>query len=431
MSKMAPGIILILFLLLGGSVFMVLQTLNQKQSLEKSNASLKTQLDKVQDREKSLIVEKKKLEEQIKSADEAKADFDKQLGDLNEEVAGLNKKLDEVTADRDDWKERVDAIKQERDQLTSKVAYLSKELLSASAGKPTSSPVVEMPTAEESKTQTEAAPTTVTVQVPAGADDHYWAAVLKEKAELGLQVQKYKGDLDAKVIEIEQLKKENSELTMEISTLKDQREDVEKKIKDGQDLADSLSVELARQRGTNKFASDKVDNLRKDNDNMRIEVKRLNETKLALEKSIAKLTEDKRLVEKRLTDTEGLIQGRIDEIWQIKDSLDESFQQAKSKYDTKEVELAPIIVSAPSVAVPQGEEPIIGFNGKIVSINEDNNFVIVDLGENSGVQLGEVLSVYRGSQNIGKLEVIQVRKDISAADIKQKTAKLEVGDVVK
>ena len=70
--------------------------------------------------------------------------------------------------------------------------------------------------------------------------------------------------------------------------------------------------------------------------------------------------------------------------------------------------------------------------GSIISINESNNFVIVDLGqENSSVGVGNALKVYRNSNEIATLEVIQVRRDICAADIKDKSDELKVGDVVK
>ena len=70
--------------------------------------------------------------------------------------------------------------------------------------------------------------------------------------------------------------------------------------------------------------------------------------------------------------------------------------------------------------------------GSIISINETNNFVIVDLGqENSPVSVGNPLKVYRGSNQIATLEVIQLRRDICAADIKDKSSELKVGDVVK
>ena len=56
----------------------------------------------------------------------------------------------------------------------------------------------------------------------------------------------------------------------------------------------------------------------------------------------------------------------------------------------------------------------------------------MDLGqENSSVSVGNVLKVYRNSEEIASLEIIQVRRDICAADIKNKSNQLKVGDVVK
>jgi hypothetical protein len=56
----------------------------------------------------------------------------------------------------------------------------------------------------------------------------------------------------------------------------------------------------------------------------------------------------------------------------------------------------------------------------------------VDLGqENSSVSVGNSLKVFRNSESIATLEVIQVRRDISAADIKDKSDELRVGDIVR
>ena len=72
-----------------------------------------------------------------------------------------------------------------------------------------------------------------------------------------------------------------------------------------------------------------------------------------------------------------------------------------------------------------------GLQGKVISVNEANNFVIVDLGEQAGVRLGDNLSVYRDSKYIARLEVIQIRKDISAADLKDQWSKVRIGDIVR
>ncbi len=95
-----------------------------------------------------------------------------------------------------------------------------------------------------------------------------------------------------------------------------------------------------------------------------------------------------------------------------------------------EVELPPIVVS--SNGEPMNfKTGMAGFNGRVISINEVNNFVIVDIGENKGITLGDSLSVYRDSKYIARLEVIQVRKDISAADLKDQWSKVRIGDIIR
>jgi hypothetical protein len=98
------------------------------------------------------------------------------------------------------------------------------------------------------------------------------------------------------------------------------------------------------------------------------------------------------------------------------------------------MELPPIIVNAPNNQ--QQAQPASAAGGRnqgsIISINEPNNFVIVDLGQgNSPVSVGNVIKVYHDSKEIATLDVIQVRRDISAADIKEKSSTLKVGDTVK
>jgi hypothetical protein len=137
---------------------------------------------------------------------------------------------------------------------------------------------------------------------------------------------------------------------------------------------------------------------------------------------------------KRLADTEGVIQNRINEIWQIKQTLDQKIIQINQSKTDKEVELPPIIVNssggASSVASDAPVEKM-GQAHKIISINGKNNFVIVDYGQTQGSTVGRILKVSRNGQEIGTLEVIQVRRDISAADIKEQKTNLQVGDQVR
>ena len=66
-----------------------------------------------------------------------------------------------------------------------------------------------------------------------------------------------------------------------------------------------------------------------------------------------------------------------------------------------------------------------------MSVNDQSNFVIVDIGEKRGLRAGDTLGVYRGVDYIARLEVLQVRPDIAAADLKEQSAQVKVGDTVR
>lgn len=56
-------------------------------------------------------------------------------------------------------------------------------------------------------------------------------------------------------------------------------------------------------------------------------------------------------------------------------------------------------------------------NGKILEINREYNFVIINLGKRDGVKKGMVFMVYRDRRLIGKVEVEEVFNDMSSCVI--------------
>lgn len=235
-------------------------------------------------------------------------------------------------------------------------------------------------------------------------------------------------------IEIVELKQINDGMRLELNSLKTQSDELAQEIKYKSNMINNLSLELARTKNDKKFVSDRLAKIQEENSNLRGEMQQLVSAKSSLQKSIVRLTQDKNKVERELGSAENLIQSKIDEIWEIKDSLDRSFKESSKNFQNpSSVELPPIMVSSSNNTAIEfdvgASEP--GFHGRIVSINEENNFVIVDIGEGSGISLGDGLSVYRDSEYVARLEVIQVRKDISAADIKDQWSKVRVGDTIR
>jgi len=68
--------------------------------------------------------------------------------------------------------------------------------------------------------------------------------------------------------------------------------------------------------------------------------------------------------------------------------------------------------------------------GKVLSVIKKNNFVVIDMGEESGVEAGDTFGVYRKGKKIATIETIRTAKSVAACDIKQGSTIL-AGDIVK
>ena len=249
-----------------------------------------------------------------------------------------------------------------------------------------------------------------------------------------IEIQKEKSDLNQAALQVVELKKQNSDLGVALKQVSNEKDEIIQKIKYGQDLEDNLSIDLARSHNDQQAVNDRANKLKKENLELLSQIRGLSSIKLGLEKTISRLIDEKDAMQKKLVETGSVIQGRIDDIWKIKEGLDKKLSEnIPSSSASGSMELPPIIVNAPNNQQAPPAPVSGGKNqGSIISINDANSFVIVDLGqENSSVNVGTALKVYRDSKEIATLEVIQVRRDICAGDIKNKSSELKVGDVVK
>jgi predicted nucleic acid-binding Zn-ribbon protein len=408
--------------------------LTQRQTLQQQNQNLQNQIGKDQmqlaeitSKAKSLEDSADQLNNKISQAQQEKTQLQSQYDDLKKKSDDLQSQIDQANSDRDDWKNRVQTIQQERDSLMQKlkdrptqIVYKDRVIR------------IKVPVAEAVPAATSTAPV---VDVTTGQGDQYWADVLKQKAALQIEIRDQKAKLDEAALQVVDLKKQNSDLEVEVKQISNEKDEIDQKIKYGQDLADNLSIDLARSRNDQKAVNDRADKLKDENLSLLSQIRDLSSTKLELERTVSRLTDDKDAMQKKLVETESVIQSRIDDIWKIKESLDKKLSQNTNLTGTSgSMELPPIIVNAPNNQQQQAPSPVMSgkTEGSIISINETNNFIIADLGqENSAVSVGSALKVYRNSNQIAQLEVIQVRRDICAADIKDKSTELKVGDVVK
>ncbi|MBN1869283.1 MAG: hypothetical protein JW847_01730 [Candidatus Omnitrophica bacterium] len=436
MSKAAKRSLLILIVLLLATLGFAAFSVFEKQTVEKEKLRIQQELDETVsqflEKERKYIQDVQELNNNLTAASEEKARLEEQRrtaeAQAQEQMAALSREIQEISDDRDKWKRRIDTIREERDNLLAKIDELTKQL----EEKPEPQIIYqEAPPAAASQPSYDLSTAPPITSEGRIADEAYWSKLLQQNASLEIDINKLKEEISAKSIEIVELKQKNSDLQLEADNLKHEQEQIGADVQHKADMIDNISLELARTKNDKKYIADRVQKLNAENNELRLQVKQLLTVKNALEKSIVRLNQEKDKMEGKLGKTETVIQSKIDEIWQIKEDLDRSIREAQSKTPASEVELPPIVVSSNSGAMSYDAPSAPGFNGKVISVNEANNFVIVDIGENSGIRLGDALSVYRDSKYIARLEVIQVRKDISAADLKDQWSKVKVGDIIR
>jgi len=55
--------------------------------------------------------------------------------------------------------------------------------------------------------------------------------------------------------------------------------------------------------------------------------------------------------------------------------------------------------------------------GKVLMVNKEYSFVVIDLGKRDGLQLGDILLVYHNNEFIGKVQVQRLEEEISAVAV--------------
>ncbi|KPK97005.1 MAG: hypothetical protein AMJ95_11465 [Omnitrophica WOR_2 bacterium SM23_72] len=392
MEKYAKFIIigLIGFLLLG--IILILQTFNTKLSLQKER-----------DR---LVAENQQLAR--------KSDEDAQKARrLDEMMRRLKEELDSLNQEKQSFQSRFDLLNQEKEELLEKLQIQEKRL-----GAP---PSVRRPAPE--------------AEVPAVAvGDSYWAEILKAKTDLEMQLATMQSDLKTVQLANAQLEREKGDLQLDLNAARLEKEDLQRQVEYNKKLLDSIAQEVVRERNDKLKIQESIARLKRENDVLTRQLKSISVRRYALEKKVQELQDDKEVMERRFAQLEGKLTERLAMATELKAGLEEiqgsSVLTGESKKES--VELPPIVVRPSSVAPEaKAQEGAMTAGGKILAINKDSNFVIIDVGEQAGVKIGDTFRAYRLDKAIATLEVIQTRRNIAACDIKNEIIPLQIGDSVR
>jgi chromosome segregation ATPase len=365
-----------------------LQAQSAKQSLEQERDELK----------KENIALSQKMDEAVQSSKR-----------LENKAASLNKDLERVSREREDIQKKYDMINREKYELIEKLK--------------------ERPAAAGSSGRVQATTTTFQAQTTTPvAGDSYWGGILKAKTDLELQLQSIRAELKTAQINNEQLQREKSTLELEIGNLTRQNTDLKKDFEYNQKIMDSLTQELVREKNDKFDIQNRFKALKSENQVFRRQLKSINERKVNLEKKVAKLQAKNTEIESNLTRTQTFVKEKMLQMDKLQGQLETGGEGQAVDEKKESVELSPIVVRPKKEISPAATGAL---SGKIILVNKESNFVIVDLGEETGIKLGDSFEVYRDGNAIASIEVIQIRKNISACDIRKEITPIKPGDVVR
>jgi len=365
------------------SLFVNLQSMGSKQSLERERNTLRDANTELSNNVERGIQENKRLQNKLDS---------------------LNKDMERVSREKEDLLKKYDLANRERDELISRLKDRPAQAAALA---------VETPR--------------MTASPSSGTNDTYWGGILKAKTDLELQLDKLRTELKDIQIKNEQLLREKSSLDMDVNNLTRENQELKKQFDYNQKIMDSLTQELVREKNDKFVIQDNLKTVKTENDVLRRQLKSINGRKVNLERRLADLQDKNNSLEAEMSKVQTFVQDKMIKIDNLQKQL-EVGPDLSAPERKNAVELPPIVVR------PQKESAIDvakALTGKVLLVNKESNFIIIDLGEDSGIKAGDGFGVYRDGQSIAEVEVIQIRKNISACDIKKESSAIRAGDLVR
>jgi type II secretory pathway pseudopilin PulG len=213
---------------------------------------------------------------------------------------------------------------------------------------------------------------------------------------------------------LEQLKARNQKIDEALKDAQQQIEVLKGKNKDADDKINSLMEELDLEsglreqiKGENKKLKETLEAEAKAKVDLRQKLTaELEDIQNKLKESDVKIQAAAGLQQKidELTKQNGELQGKIKEVEDAKTA-----QQMRGEIipppGAEKVDLDRIVVT-----------PDDAKQGKVLNIDTETEFLIFDLGTRHGIQVGDVMSVYRGKTYLGDVKVTRAQDEMSAAD---------------
>ena len=250
--------------------------------------------------------------------------------------------------------------------------------------------------------------------------DMFVANLLKQKVGLEVEIQRLKNDTEPKERELSRLKAESIDKDMKLTKLQEEKSAIEQKLENSEQVAEIISSDLLKEKDLNKDVKAISEQIETENSTLKSKISEFE----GIAKEYNNLLAEKENMRAKIVSLQSGLEYKNQEI------------RAEAYHAPSEVDLPPIraqkVAKLTSPSLERVGETTAGLKGRVVTINKEHNFVVIDLGKQDGIDIGNRFNVYRGEMFLGSVEIIQARDRIAAADIKdiKEGMDIEVNDTV-
>jgi len=200
----------------------------------------------------------------------------------------------------------------------------------------------------------------------------------------------------------------NENVKRDNSFLKGEKINLEKKIENLYAQKDSLEKGIVDSKKEKKLLLSKMDEYKAENGSLLSNIDKMQAELLNMNSSIA---EKEKAIE--------ALKGEIGKHAAANEELRNRISTFSS--NPQGIELAPITVGTEAGAL----------NARVMEVNKDFDFIVIDAGRNRGVKEGDILFVFRNSNLLGRITIEKTTNDVSIAKALYKSLKdvIEKGDI--
>lgn len=367
-SKIIPIILLLVILGVGFVAFTFY--------IENENLTVNNQ--KLTEERVSLAEANSNLQYKFKKIERERVDIERRLSMVKDE-------LSKSESEMESWKKKWSSVSKERNELVEKMKSTSAS---------------EVRIVERTET--------------GGLSEDHWVDFVRSKASLEAKFDILSKALFEEKNKMTKLSRENRELSIQIDQVTKEKDRLLEEIKFKERTLRIVSMDLVTEREGRGSAVGEVRGLRKENVDLKRELIMANKDLMKLQDTLKEVIFKKDELEDKIADADSILKGKSMVFKELQEQLGRVIEGGKKVIasESAAVELPPIIVkpSAPGLKKLRGE---------IIAVNHEEEFVVIDMGESSGLRPGVLLKIMRGNKEVGSVEVIETRKEISAADIKE------------